>query len=65
MIIEEHAGGRRTVFLPRRRRRPPGRILIIDGARIHPVNVPLATAFKCVSSWGAGELLAAMRAVPS
>jgi uncharacterized membrane protein len=62
-IVEEHADGRFTVFLPSAPTPAAGTILIIDGARVHPVDVPLPTAFKVVTKWGtgAGELLAAMR----
>ena len=62
-IVEELADGRCTVFLPSAPTPAAGTILIIDGARVHPVDVPLPTAFKVVTKWGtgAGELLAAMR----
>jgi len=62
-IVEEHADGRFTVFLPSAPTPAAGTILIIDGARVHPVDVPLPTAFKVVTKWGtgAGQLLAAMR----
>ena len=63
-IVEEHAGARCTVFLPSAPTPAAGTILIIDAARVHPVNVPVTTLFKCVTKWGAssGELLAAIRA---
>ena len=62
-VVEMHADGRCTVFIPSAPTPAAGTILIIDGARVHPVDVPLATAFKCITKWGtgAGELLAAMR----
>ena len=62
-IVEQHADGRCTVFIPSAPTPAAGTILIIDGARVHPVDVPLPTAFKVVTKWGtgAGQLLAAMR----
>lgn len=62
-IVEEHADGQCTVFLPSAPTPAAGTILIIAGARVHPVDVPITTAFKVVTKWGtgAGELLAAMR----
>jgi len=65
-IVETHADGRCTVFLPSAPTPAAGTILVIDGARVHPVDVPLTTAFKCITKWGtgAGELLTAMRAGP-
>jgi len=62
-IVEEHADGRCTVFLPSSPTPAAGTIFIIDGARVHPVNVPVTKALKCVTKWGtgAGELLAAMQ----
>jgi uncharacterized membrane protein len=62
-VVETHADGRCTVFVPSAPTPAAGTIYIIDGARVHPVDVPLATAFKCITKWGtgAGELLAAMR----
>ena len=62
-IVEEHADGRCTVFLPSSPTPAAGTIFIIDGARVHPVNVPVTKALKCVTKWGtgSGELLAAMQ----
>jgi uncharacterized membrane protein len=62
-IVEEHADGRCTVFLPSSPTPAAGTIFIIDGARVHPVDVPVIKALTCVTKWGtgSGELLAAMR----
>jgi uncharacterized membrane protein len=61
-IVEEHAGGKCTVFIPSSPTPMAGSIYIIDSARVHPVNVPVTSMFKCMTKWGtgAGELLAAM-----
>lgn len=61
-IVEEHADGRVTIFLPSSPTPLAGTILIVDRARVHPSNVTLKTAFKCISQWGtgAGQMLAAM-----
>ena len=61
-IVEEHPDGRYTVFLPSVPTPIAGTIFIIARERVHPVNVPVTTMFKCVTKWGAGsgELLAGM-----
>jgi len=61
-IVEEHADGRCTVFLPSSPAPAAGRILIITVARVHPVDVPVTKMFRCITDWGtkSGELLAAL-----
>jgi uncharacterized membrane protein len=60
-IVETHEGDLFTVFIPSAPTPAAGTILIVDGARVHPVAVPVATMFRCVTKWGTGtgELLAA------
>jgi uncharacterized membrane protein len=53
-LVERHADGRCTVFVPSSPTPAAGSILVVEGARVHPVDVPVATMFKCVSKWGAG-----------
>jgi uncharacterized membrane protein len=62
-LVEENGPDKCTVFLPSAPTPAAGSIYIIDRARVHPVDVPITTAFKCVTRWGtgAGELLAAMQ----
>ena len=62
-LVEDLPDGKCTVFLPSAPTPAAGTIYIIDRARVHPIDVPITTAFKCVTRWGtgAGELLAAMR----
>ncbi len=64
-IVEEHANQRCTVFIPSAPTPAAGTILIIDSARVHPVNVPVTKLFQCVAKWGTGmgDLLAAMAPV--
>jgi uncharacterized membrane protein len=66
-IVENHAGGKCTVFLPSAPTPMAGNIYLIDGARVHPVDVPVTTMFKCISKWGTGadDLLAALPTEPS
>jgi uncharacterized membrane protein len=61
-IVEEHADGRCTVFLPSSPAPAAGRILIIAAIRAHPVDVPVTKMFACITKWGtnSGELLAAL-----
>lgn len=62
-VVEEHADGRRTVFVPSAPTPAVGAIYIMTAERVHLVDVPFLKSVKCVSSWGAGsaELLKAMR----
>ncbi|MBX3389119.1 MAG: hypothetical protein KF691_06645 [Phycisphaeraceae bacterium] len=62
-IIEEHADGRRTVFVPSSPTPAAGTVYIIAGSRVHPLDIPVTKALKCITKWGAGsgELLAAMK----
>ena len=65
-VVEEHADGRYTVFVPDAPTPAVGAIFIIARERVHFVDVPFLNAVKCVSSWGVGsrELLQAMRQAP-
>lgn len=62
-IIEEHPGDLRTVFVPSSPTPAAGSIYIIAASRVHPLDVPVTTALKCVTRWGTGssELLTAMK----
>ncbi|HJS46911.1 MAG TPA: hypothetical protein VJ773_02880 [Gemmatimonadales bacterium] len=62
-IIEEHADGRYTVFVPSVPTPLAGAVYVLDRARVHPVDVPFTQAIKTVSRWGSGsrELVAAMK----
>jgi uncharacterized membrane protein len=62
-VVEEHADGRYTVFVPSAPTPAVGAIYIMTRERVHIVDAPLLTAVKCVSSWGVGsdKLLLAMR----
>jgi uncharacterized membrane protein len=66
-IVEEHADGRYTVFVPSAPTPAVGAIYIIASDRVHIVDAPFLTAVKCVSTWGVGsdELLRAMRSPES
>jgi uncharacterized membrane protein len=65
-IVEEHADGRYTVFVPSAPTPGVGAIYIIARERVHIVDVPFLKSVKCVSSWGVGsaDLLLAMRPAP-
>lgn len=62
-IVEEHADGRYTVFVPSVPTPAAGALYILTPERVHRVDVPFATAIACISRWGSGTsaLLAAMR----
>ena len=62
-IIEEHADGRYTVFVPSVPTPLAGAVYVLARARVHPVEVPFTQAIKTVSRWGSGsrELVAAMK----
>jgi uncharacterized membrane protein len=62
-VVEKHADGRFTVFVPAAPTPAAGSIHILPGSRVHLLDVPVSKAVKCITSWGAGsrDLLAAMR----
>ena len=66
-IVETHPGDLLTVFIPSAPTPAAGTIMIIAAARVHPVEVPVATMFRCVTKWGTGtgELLAKMERRPA
>jgi uncharacterized membrane protein len=63
-VVEEHADGRYTVFVPSAPTPGVGAIYIMGKARVHLVDASFLTTVKCVSRWGAGsaELVKAIRA---
>jgi len=63
-VIEEHADGQCTIFVPAIPTPTVGALYILPKERVHRTNVPFATAVKCITRWGegAGELLAGMEA---
>jgi uncharacterized membrane protein len=66
-LIEEHPDGSFTVFVPSVPTPAAGAVYVLAKARVHRVDVPLTTAVRCITRWGAGtsELLQAMRKVES
>jgi len=62
-VVERHADGRLTVFVPSAPTPIAGAIYILTPERVHSVDVSMLKAMSCVSSWGSGsgELLAAMK----
>jgi uncharacterized membrane protein len=62
-VVEKHEDGRYTIFVPSAPTPAAGATHILPGSRVHLLDVPLAKAVKCITSWGAGsgELLAAIR----
>ena len=62
-IIEEHADGAYTVFVPSVPTPAAGTVYILDRARVHLVDVPFTKAVSVISKWGAGsrDLRAAMK----
>jgi uncharacterized membrane protein len=65
-VIEEHADGQYTVFVPSVPTPAAGTVYILARARVHLVDVPFTTAVSVISKWGAGseKLLAALRTPP-
>ncbi|MCG3149094.1 MAG: hypothetical protein PCFJNLEI_02553 [Verrucomicrobiae bacterium] len=62
-IVEKHADGRYTVFVSSSPTPMAGAIYILPPERVHPVDVPLATALVSITKWGTGtgQWLAAQR----
>jgi uncharacterized membrane protein len=62
-IVEEHADGRLTVFVPSIPTPFAGAVYILERRRVHQVDVPFAHAVRCISRWGSGskDLMAKLR----
>jgi uncharacterized membrane protein len=62
-LIEEHDDGSYTVFVPAVPTPMAGAIYVLPRERVHPVDVPFATAIQCFTRWGegTGQLVRAMR----
>jgi uncharacterized membrane protein len=62
-IVEDLDDGRFTVFVPSVPTPFAGAVYILNGDRVHPIDVPFTQAIKSVSRWGSGskDLVAAMR----
>ncbi len=54
-LIESHANGWNTVFMPSVPTPMAGSIFIMPGARVHPVEIPVAAMIRCISKWGSGS----------
>jgi uncharacterized membrane protein len=63
LIIEELEDGSYTVLVPSVPTPMAGALYILSRNRVHPVDVPFATALKVFSKWGAGagEFVRAMQ----
>jgi uncharacterized membrane protein len=63
-VVEEHADGRYTVFVPSAPTPAVGAIYIVNRERVLVIDAPFLHAVKCVSSWGVGSkaLLQSVRA---
>lgn len=59
-LVERHANGSCTVFVPTAPTPAMGAIYILPAARVFEVDVPLVQLASCITKWGAGcgELLA-------
>ncbi|MFI7868740.1 DUF502 domain-containing protein [Ectopseudomonas khazarica] len=53
-IIEILDDSRFTIFVPSIPTPFAGATYVMDGARVHPVDIPLADAIKVISNWGSG-----------
>ena len=62
-VVEQHADGLCTVFVPAAPTPGVGAIYILPANRVHLLDVPFTQAVKCISKWGVGshDLLLAMR----
>jgi uncharacterized membrane protein len=62
-VIEEHADGRFTIFVPSVPTPFAGAVYVLDAERVHIVDIPFTQAVSSISRWGSGskELVAAMR----
>jgi uncharacterized membrane protein len=62
LVVEKHADGRYTIFIPAAPTPFTGSIHILPAERVHLSTVSLAKALQCISRYGIGshELLAAV-----
>jgi len=62
-IVEEHADGRLTIFVPSIPTPFAGAVYILERSRVHSVDVPFAHAVRSISRWGSGskDLMAKMQ----
>lgn len=66
-IIEKLDDGRYTVFVPSIPTPFAGAVYVLEGKRVHPVDVPFTQALQVISRWGSGakDLVAAMEEKPT
>ena len=62
-VVDRHADGRLTVFVPAVPTPATGSLYIMDPVKVHFIDVPLHKALAVISHWGAGsqELIAALK----
>ena len=62
-IVEEHADGLLTVFVPSVPTPFAGAVYILERARVHALDVPFTHAVRSISRWGSGskDLMAKMQ----
>jgi uncharacterized membrane protein len=53
-IMERHADGRTTVFVPSCPTPAVGSLYVLPAGKVHPVDVPLSKFTSCISAWGLG-----------
>jgi uncharacterized membrane protein len=65
-VVDRHADGRLTVFVPAVPTPATGTLYIMQPAKVHLIDVSLQKALSVISHWGAGsqELLAALKNKP-
>jgi uncharacterized membrane protein len=63
LLVEHHADGSGTVFLPSSPNPSSGTVQIVEASLIRELHVPAHMLFKCLSRWGDGTttVLAMMR----
>ncbi len=63
LLVERHADGSGTVFLPSSPNPSSGTVQIVEASLIRELHVPAHMLFKCLSRWGDGttNVLAMMR----
>ncbi|MGE0120074.1 MAG: DUF502 domain-containing protein [Dongiaceae bacterium] len=62
-VMERHADGGATVFVPSSPTPTVGSLYVLPASRVHPIDVPMAKFMGCLSGWGVGtkDLLPAIR----
>lgn len=56
LIVERHADGNATVFIPSSPNPGSGSVVVVEAALLRELHVPAHRVFQCLSGWGYGAM---------